>query len=367
MSTQTKQLSSAAQNNYEELRLSIISPTDGYVQAYVGNESDVDVAFDDVMLKYKPTLVVQENHYDPWGLNLSGIERLSGGNENKFTWNGKEKQQELSLDWVDHGWRFYDPQIGRWHVTDPDAEEGDQESWSTYQFGFDNALRFNDLDGRVSEDRLGPNATAGAEHSSNHIKRDDETTTTRNETSISVTETKTNRYAETKSTTNTLNGSKSNISNISNHSARVIASSMRQAKLAAARVNSTQRTVREEATAMYNNAAVPGGIEKSYKLYASTGDKVVKTFEQGVENGLTRQEIINNMISTINSIGPTRVSKHIANPDAVNVIDISASATGSKARSFNKALLSNPGVSRLFSPYTYSHPDPAFHIEIPQK
>lgn len=31
---------------------------------------------------------------------------------------------------------------------DPDAEEGDQESWSTYQFGFNNAVRYNDLDGR---------------------------------------------------------------------------------------------------------------------------------------------------------------------------------------------------------------------------
>jgi RHS repeat-associated protein len=111
------------------------------------------VYFDDVQLDYGPALLVQESHYDPTGLNLAGIERAQGIKPlNQYQFNGKEKQVDLGLNWNDHGWRFYDPQLGRWHVVDPEAESGDQESWSTYQFGFNNAIRYNDLDGRVGKE-----------------------------------------------------------------------------------------------------------------------------------------------------------------------------------------------------------------------
>jgi len=65
----------AANGGWEELSFDITASEEGYVQVLVANESDKAVWFDDLTIKHTPALIVQENHYDPWGLNLAGIEK----------------------------------------------------------------------------------------------------------------------------------------------------------------------------------------------------------------------------------------------------------------------------------------------------
>jgi RHS repeat-associated protein len=78
--------------------------------------------------------VMQENHYYPFGLQLSG---LSFNNPiqnvtNKLTFQGQEEQDEHDLGWYQFKWRMHSPEIGRFMTIDPIAE--DYYYNSTYAF-----------------------------------------------------------------------------------------------------------------------------------------------------------------------------------------------------------------------------------------
>ena len=73
--------------------------------------------------------VVQEDHYDPFGMKLGGLGYVSDI-ENKYLFQGKEFNDEAIdtdsdgntdtyMNWYDFEARQFDPQIARWHVADP--------------------------------------------------------------------------------------------------------------------------------------------------------------------------------------------------------------------------------------------------------
>jgi len=84
----------------------------------------------------------QKNDYYPFGQE---IYRVTGGAQWNYKYNGKESQIALGLNWNNYGARYYDAQLGRWHVVDPMADK--MRRWSTYNYAFDNPMRFIDPDG----------------------------------------------------------------------------------------------------------------------------------------------------------------------------------------------------------------------------
>ncbi|HAS42989.1 MAG TPA: hypothetical protein DCS93_21090 [Microscillaceae bacterium] len=130
---------------WQDLTLTYTAPERGYVQVFVANESDQEVYFDDMVVEHTPQLIVQENHYYPFGMNLAGIEK-QGQPNHRYQYNGKEKEQAFDLNWTDYGARMYDMALGRWNAVDPKAE--DYQSWSPYNYVENNPIIFIDPDGK---------------------------------------------------------------------------------------------------------------------------------------------------------------------------------------------------------------------------
>ncbi len=77
--------------------------------------------------------VVQASSYYPFGMLFQNeqVQAAQGTDANRYLYNGKEIQK-MPGGWYDYGARFYDAQLGRWHVVDPMAEKYTTQSPFAY-------------------------------------------------------------------------------------------------------------------------------------------------------------------------------------------------------------------------------------------
>ncbi len=92
------------------------------VEVFVSSSDENVIFYDDFSVIRKRMLaqIVQENHYYPFGLNIQGLEFVLPNTDTNTThlFNGKSLLLKNYLEYFDHGSRFLDPQIGRWHTMD---------------------------------------------------------------------------------------------------------------------------------------------------------------------------------------------------------------------------------------------------------
>jgi RHS repeat-associated protein len=70
--------------------------------------------------------------------------------DNKYKYNGIEKEDGLGIEIYDAQLRELDPQIGRWWQLDPKVDN--MEMWSPYISNYDNPIRYSDPLGDEGED-----------------------------------------------------------------------------------------------------------------------------------------------------------------------------------------------------------------------
>jgi RHS repeat-associated protein len=92
--------------------------------------------------------IIQENHYYPFGLNMTGpwdAPQWEPGNA--YQYNGKEWNEDLGLNLYDYGARWYDAAVGRFTGVDPMADVPHSVGMTPYHFVANNPIRNIDPDG----------------------------------------------------------------------------------------------------------------------------------------------------------------------------------------------------------------------------
>ncbi len=90
----------------------------------------------------------QVDSYYPFGMNIKGLTANSTdvNRPNEYLYNGKMMQDEMGLNWLDYGARFFDAVLGRWHHIDDKAEKYSRAS--PYNYALNNPIKFVDIDGK---------------------------------------------------------------------------------------------------------------------------------------------------------------------------------------------------------------------------
>jgi RHS repeat-associated protein len=91
------------------------------------------------------TEVLQEQAYYPFGMMMAEGNLPVSSPPDHYGYNGKEMQMEFGLGWLDYGFRFYAPDMGRFFSVDPLAE--DFKHLTTYQYASNSPVWMIDIDG----------------------------------------------------------------------------------------------------------------------------------------------------------------------------------------------------------------------------
>jgi RHS repeat-associated protein len=330
------------------------SPIQGYAFIFFSNEHPnyVDVYFDDASVSVTPSPVVSMDDYYPFGLTFNSYSRENSVDQ-KYTYNGKEEQDELGLGWLDFGRRMYQPDIGRFMVHDRFTEKFFM--LSPYQFAANNPLSFIDINGDsiVNITRSGQNIAI--ENSPSEEGGENFTNTITLESDVSM-------------------------EDVSDYSAGIVNDAMVAIGDNSVVVSSGTRTPEQQADAMYFNLET-GTVAGEKKTYGPGGDKVIDTYVQAkaetkeVTNSCGEVSCVPNyspsqikqkMVDKINQVGPSKVSDHtVGDRSKMNVFDIKPSTVSDPTKFHNK-LSGDTRVKQVLSKVN-KPAEKAIHIEILQK
>jgi len=123
----------------------------GYMYVYLsyGGDGTNWVYFDDLKITHTKTNVIQYNEYYPFGLQVNTSWTRDNATGNNYLYNAAN-ELNTTTGWYEMFFRNYDPAIGRFTTIDPMAEKF--APLSSYHYGYNNPVMFNDPNGADPSD-----------------------------------------------------------------------------------------------------------------------------------------------------------------------------------------------------------------------
>lgn len=112
------------ENVWQTLALNKTVHEDGYLYAYLVNESNIDVFFDDFTLQILGTRVIRSTDYYPFGAVAKQWDNKDQAQQEAYRhgYQGEYSEKDEETDWNTFELRMYDPLIGRFLQVDPESQ-----------------------------------------------------------------------------------------------------------------------------------------------------------------------------------------------------------------------------------------------------
>jgi RHS repeat-associated protein len=138
-------VSDAANGAHETLTLTADIESDGYLYAYVVNESEIDVHFDNLTVSVLGLQVQSRTEYYPFGYVLSEYKHPDA-DLYRFGYQGQFAERDTVTQWSHFQLREYDARLARWLIVDPYRQH-----YSPYLAMGNNPLFLIDPNGGIDE------------------------------------------------------------------------------------------------------------------------------------------------------------------------------------------------------------------------
>ncbi|REC64091.1 hypothetical protein DRF65_00505 [Chryseobacterium pennae] len=121
-------------------------------------------------------------------------------------------------------------------------------------------------------------------------------------------------------------------------------------------ITSTARSSYDQARIMYDNCKTD--VNEQKRIYKAPGKKVIAVYEANIKK--PKSEVVKLMENKINELGPSTVSKHLANPEVLNTFDVSYDNLSNKTKFWNE-MEKRPELDAILNE------NRCYHIQIKQK
>ncbi len=230
----------------------------------------------------------------------------------RYDYQGQELDPETGK--VAFQLRLYDPRINRWLTTDPY-----NEFHSPYLAMGNNWVRMIDPDGGKTDDIIyldsDGNELHRVEYEGAH-RYFQETYDGELQVGINV-----GSFVEVNSPVSVNFNAGINQDVVSVQSLNTLQDIGLQSRVYDITITSTARSAEAQARAMYNNLV--RNYQEQRNTYRAPGQRVIDEYDTSVAAGLNRAQTIQAMTDRINALGPGTVSRHAADHNVLNVMDLS--------------------------------------------